>query len=285
MRSHGARCRRGSSWPTTTSTRARRPRAASCRGRACGPASRRPAASAGSGSSALTGSVGGEQAADRREAEPRGRRRGGDARERSEQRTIDACRRTLGGRRAARGGEMAGERPRCSRLCSAGARSAQCLHVDAGLHGAAPRPNTRLAMLNRLTDTLDFQGQALDAALGAPAPDRQQHRQRRHAGLRRPRHEFRAGPAQAATGSAAGGRRAGHQPRRATSARGAAGARGQGRRRAALRDRRRRPTSTATPSTWTASAPASPTTRSSTRRRCASSTATCARSLSAITGQ
>ena len=50
---------------------------------------------------------------------------------------------------------------------------------------------TGAAMINRLTDSAGLPEPGAGAALRAPAADRQQHRQRRHAGLRGPRHGFR----------------------------------------------------------------------------------------------
>ena len=116
-------------------------------------------------------------------------------------------------------------------------------------------------MLNRLTDTLDFQGQALQLR-----SERQRLIASNIANADTPGYMARDMDfAQDAAGGdrrPAGGRRAGDQPRRATSAPAARQARAAPRSPASCSTRRRRrPTSTATPSTWTASAPASPTTR------------------------
>ena len=112
-------------------------------------------------------------------------------------------------------------------------------------------------MLNRLTDTLDFQGQAL-----VLRSERQRLIASNIANADTPGYVARdmdfAQALREATGAAAG--RPARWPRSQPGH--IAGGAGAPRRAApALRRRRARPTSTATPSTWTASAPASPTTR------------------------
>ena len=139
-------------------------------------------------------------------------------------------------------------------------------------------------MLNRLTDSLDFQGQALQLR-----SERQRLIASNIANADTPGYVARdmdfAKTLKAATGAlpAAGAlatiaRRAPrHAARRASAAPRSPAS--------CSTRRRRRPTSTATPSTWTASAPASPTTRSSTRRRLRFINSNVRTTLSAITGQ
>ena len=99
---------------------------------------------------------------------------------------------------------------------------------QAAMRGHDAQPNHRRARLP---------GPGADPALGAAAPDREQHRQRRHAGLPGPRHEFREDPAGR---DRLAGRRAKrrHHPCRTYRQRQRRLERRQGRRRAALRHRR-----------------------------------------------
>ena len=158
MRSHGARCRRGSSWPTTTSTRAAAGRAALSRASER-TWSRRPAASAGAASSARRGSGDGKQAAGDEQAPREAAWR--DAREGSEQDD-----RQHGGTLGAGACGEGANRPGKGRAIRAYVRRDPLRTMPPRRRRARfesrrrPQP-TRLAMLNRLTDSLDFQAQAL----------------------------------------------------------------------------------------------------------------------------
>ena len=113
-------------------------------------------------------------------------------------------------------------------------------------------------MLNRLTDSLDFHGQAL-----ALRSERQRLIASNIANADTPGYVARdmnfAQALREATGNATGGLPATLSTSTAGHIAAATGARDRAQ--SAVRQRRARPTSTATPSTWTASAPPSPTTR------------------------
>ena len=193
MRSHGARCRRGSSWPTTTSTRGARRRGGLVERRARAPARPASAASAGAASSALAG----EADASRPQTDRRTPRRAGAARRARAERagrstTWQHCRSGAPRRRARTGREsaalfalMSAERAPHNAFTSS--RAASC---------TPPRPRqARAPHAEPIHRCARLPGPGAAAALRAPAPDRQQHRQRRHAGLRGPRHGLRASAA------------------------------------------------------------------------------------------
>ena len=276
MRSHGARCRRGSSWPTTTSTRGRAPArpalpSASARtwSTSAGVERRRRLLGAGRRSAAAS-----RPQHDARQ--PHARRRGADARERSEQGdrqhavTVEA--RPRRPRRANRPGNG-----RAIRAYVRRAAFGQCLHVDAGPTGPRAdrdheardaQPTDRLARLPGPGLSLRSERQRLIASniANADTPGyvardmdfAQALQARRPAAL----------PA---------AQRAGDQPGRPHRRRQRRLERRRGRRRPALRDRRpdqprpqhRRHGPRARQLRRQRGA--------STRRRCASSTATCAR--------
>ena len=138
------------------------------------------------------------------------------------------------------------ETPRYSRSSRRRTASRQCLSRRRRPVRAEPTAPARHAMLNRLTDRARLPGPGAAAALRAPAPDRQQHRQRRHAGLRRPRHGLRARRCRRRPAQLPAARAMATQPRRSPR-RAARPARRRQRRRARCSTRRRRrPTSIAT---------------------------------------
>ena len=135
-------------------------------------------------------------------------------------------------------------------------------------------------MLNRLTDTLDFQAQALNLR-----SDRQRLIASNIANADTPGYVARDLDFAKALREATGSR----QPARTLATDRPGHIAGTARRLppatpTSSTRRRARPTSTATPSTWTASARASPTTRSSTRRRLRFINGHVRTMLSAITG-